>query len=188
MLCAKHIHSYIQFFQICSCHRFYIIKIHIISPLSYAHFFQLHGLIDLFWYDGGMKPPTPDEIRQEDRELFAEGMMLVGDKGKILCGFRGENPQVFSGPGARELGNAEREPMDQKSDNELVNTFKGVKSTYADFTLGEPISDAFNLAAISLRMGGQKLVWDTASGRITNMESANKYRTREYRQGWELTA
>src|ERR1700730_820000 len=46
---------------------------------------------DLYWYDGGMKPITPDEL--ESGSLEAEGMMFVGDKGKILSGFRNENPR-----------------------------------------------------------------------------------------------
>src|SRR6266516_3360298 len=49
--------------------------------------------LDLFWYDGSMKPPTPEEL--EERELEPEGMMFVGDQGKILAGFRGENAQII---------------------------------------------------------------------------------------------
>jgi hypothetical protein len=142
--------------------------------------------LDLFWYDGGMKPPTPEELRRDNRELPAEGLMLVGDKGRILCDFRGENPKVLSGPGVRGLDNTLKNG-DQGSGNELIDALKGSKSSFADFTLGGPIADAFNLAAISLKMGGQRLVWDAAGGRITNIESANEHLKREYRKGWELT-
>ena len=43
--------------------------------------------VDLFWYDGGMRPPTPPELEEDNREMPAEGMMFVGDKGKIMSGF-----------------------------------------------------------------------------------------------------
>ncbi len=144
--------------------------------------------LNLFWYDGGMKPPTPEEVEREDKGLSAEGMMFVGDKGKIICQFRGENPQIYSEH--KMLENEAETPQEEKSEHgsDWLNTARGIKSTYADFTLGGPISDAFNLAAISLRMGGQRLQWDSAGRLITNIESANKYLTREYRQGWELTA
>jgi hypothetical protein len=46
---------------------------------------------DLFWYDGGMKPVTPDEVYAAGKSLQREGMMFVGDKGKIIGGFRGES-------------------------------------------------------------------------------------------------
>src|SRR5262245_20995008 len=49
--------------------------------------------LDLFWYDGSMKPPTPEEVE----ELDAEGMMFVGDSGKILAGFHGETPRAIAG-------------------------------------------------------------------------------------------
>jgi hypothetical protein len=41
-----------------------------------------------------MKPNAPDEL--EGKPLEAEGMMFVGDKGKIIAGFRTENPEIDS--------------------------------------------------------------------------------------------
>jgi hypothetical protein len=68
-----------------------------------------------------------------------------------------------------------------------VASFKGGKPTYGDFLLAGPISDAFNLGAVSLRLGGRKLLFDAANRRVTNVPEANKYLSREYRAGWELT-
>jgi hypothetical protein len=51
--------------------------------------------IDIFWYDGGIKPPTPEELLSEDRTLSSDGMLLVGDKGKILGGFYCESPRII---------------------------------------------------------------------------------------------
>jgi hypothetical protein len=67
-----------------------------------------------------------------------------------------------------------------------VAACKGGPPTYGDFLQGGPISDAFNLAAISLRMGGRKLLFDSAAMKITNVPEANRHLTREYRPGWEL--
>jgi hypothetical protein len=153
--------------------------------------------VDLFWYDGSMRPPTPPEVEEDNKELASEGMMFVGDKGKILGGFRCEDPQIIPERRARELGKAAAAPPSEERgrgrgrggrDAAWVKTFQGGAPTYGDFTLGGPISDAFNLGAISLRLGGKRLVWDSANGKITNLPSANKYLTREYRKGWELTA
>src|ERR1035441_2149584 len=43
--------------------------------------------VDRFWYEGEMRPPTPPELEEDNREMPAEGMMFVGDKGKIMSGF-----------------------------------------------------------------------------------------------------
>ena len=67
-----------------------------------------------------------------------------------------------------------------------IAAFKGGPASYGDFTLAGPISDAVNLAAISLRLGGRRLLWDSAGARITNIPEANRLLAREYRPGWEL--
>jgi Oxidoreductase family, C-terminal alpha/beta domain len=141
--------------------------------------------LDLFWYDGSMKPRTPEEF-DETQELEQEGIMFVGDRGKIIAGFRGENPRVVGGE--RGEGRGEREGRRRSEGTALwVQAVKGGKPTYGDFLLAGPISDAFNLAAVSLRMGGERLLFDSANAKIKNVAEANKYLTREYRKGWELT-
>jgi predicted dehydrogenase len=151
--------------------------------------------IDLFWHDGSMKPPTPDEL--ESGTLEAEAMMFVGEKGKILAGFRGEDPRIIPAQKMRDYLQAKNlsEPQAspkgygrayRKSIDRWVSACKGGPPTYGDFLQGGPISDAFNLAAVSLRLGGQKLLFDSANMRITNVPEANRHLVREYRPGWEL--
>jgi len=67
-----------------------------------------------------------------------------------------------------------------------ISAFKGGPPSYGDFLLAGPICDAVNLASVSLRLGGRRLLFDAASARITNMPEANKLLTREYRPGWEI--
>ena len=142
--------------------------------------------LDLFWYDGSMKPPTPEEL--EERELEPEGMMFVGDQGKILAGFHGEAPQILKGQNSKVSGK-KSEARSQRSEAVAlwVAAIKGGKATYGDFLLAGPISDAFNLGAVSLRLGGRRLLFDSANMKVTNLPEANQYLGREYRKGWELT-
>jgi len=154
--------------------------------------------LDLFWYDGSMRPPTPEELEADNKELQAEGMMFVGDKGKILAEFRGEKPRIIPERKMREYQAAEK-PADPAQQREAgqgrraasgawVAACKGGPATYGDFLLAGPISDAFNLAAVSLRLGGRRLRFDAAAMKVTNVDEANKCLVREYRPGWELTA
>ena len=39
----------------------------------------------------------PIELLNDNKELPQEGMMFVGDSGKILAGFNVQNPQIISG-------------------------------------------------------------------------------------------
>jgi hypothetical protein len=157
--------------------------------------------LDLYWYDGGIKPPAPDELMAENKELEEEGMMFVGDNGKILGGFRSEDAQLIPEtkmrayrtahnlpePAPRERGRGRRRGGDPSARTAAwVTAFKGGPMSYGDFTLAGPISDAINLASISLQLGGRRLLWDSASARITNIPEANRLLSREYRPGWEL--
>jgi hypothetical protein len=159
--------------------------------------------LDIFWYDGGIKPPVPDEIMAENEELPEEGMMFVGDKGKILGGFRSENPQLIPEarmrafrkannlpeppPRQRRGGGGGRQGGDPRARNAAwITAFKGGPASFGDFQRARPISDAVNLAAISLRLGGRRILWDSGAARITNIADANRLLTREYRPGWEI--
>jgi predicted dehydrogenase len=159
--------------------------------------------LDIFWYDGGIKPPVPEELMAQNRELAEEGMLLVGDEGKILGGFRAESAQLIpdekmraytaanrasepAPPERRQRGDQDNRPRVSARDQVWIDAFKGGPLTYGDFTLAGPISDAINLAAISLRLGGRRLLWDAVAARVTNVPEANALLTREYREGWKI--
>ena len=124
--------------------------------------------------------------------------MFVGDKGKILAEFRGEKPRIIPERKMREYEAAEKtanaarqgEPGQGRhaAGTSWVAACKGGPATYGDFLLAGPIAYAFNLAAVSLRLGGRRLLFDAAAMKITNADEANKYLTRDYRPGWELGA
>jgi predicted dehydrogenase len=154
------------------------------------------GGLDIFWYDGGIKPPVPEELMAENKELAEEGMLFVGDKGKILGGFLSENPQLIPESKMRSYREVNKLPEPAADANSRqgragrevgwITAFKGGPASYGDFLLAGPICDAFNLAAISLRLGGRRLMWDSAAAKITNVSEANKLLSREYRPGWEM--
>ncbi|MBN1481606.1 gfo/Idh/MocA family oxidoreductase [candidate division KSB1 bacterium] len=142
---------------------------------------------DLFWYDGGMKPFIPEELKEDNRDITDEGMMFVGDKGKILAGFSGEHPEIIPArrmhayQGEKELPERER---GRRSDT-WAAAIKNDKESPGSFIYAGTVTEAINLAAVALRTG-KKVDYDSANMKITNDETANAYLTREYREGWEL--
>ena len=146
--------------------------------------------VDLIWYDGGMRPPTPPELEAENKELPAEGMMFVGRKGSILAGFRVESPRLLRAKKAHqhpmpEVPAAKRpEPEVAPSMRQWTAAVRGGAQSPGSFLNAGPISEAVNLYAVALRTG-RTLRYDAANRKITNVPEANKYLSREYRQGWE---
>lgn len=138
----------------------------------------------LHWYDGGMKPPTPEELG--DKELAAEGMMLVGDKGFILGDFRGEKPRLYPDKLMKSvMGDAKYEEETESGDRHWIEPFKNKKESPGSFLLASPITETIQLGALALR-AGKRVVYDSSTMKITNDEAANKLLFREYRKGWEL--
>ena len=145
--------------------------------------------VDTFWYDGGMKPETPEELYEDDEDLADEGMLFIGDKGKILCDFRANKPRLIpheKPQGVRGLGRRTghrhddaRRRMGERHPN------KGTKSK-GSFEQVAPLAEAVTLANIALRVPYKRLLWDAQKMEFTNSADANKYVRREqYRQGWE---
>src|SRR5882724_3441940 len=53
--------------------------------------------VKMYWMDGGLLPERPDELGPD--ELFGDrdgcGVMIVGTKGKMMCGTYGMNPRLL---------------------------------------------------------------------------------------------
>src|ERR1017187_3197367 len=149
--------------------------------------------VDLIWYEGGLRPPTPEEMDEDHQEFTPEGMMFVGDKGKILAGFHVDSPRLI--PAKRMRGIAAPEPPPRRQAGEQPRLSAGLqqwlgackgsgRQSPGNFLNAWPISEAVNLYAIALRTG-RKLQWDAEGMKITNLPDANKHLSREYRKGWE---
>jgi hypothetical protein len=146
--------------------------------------------VDLIWYDGGMRPPTPEEL---DGELQAEQMLFVGDQGKILAGFNVQNPRLIRG---RTMSGSVVRPAPQGQQpragyepspgiKQWIAACRGATQQSAgSFLNAWPISEAVNLYAAALR-SRRRLLYDPEKMEITNYAAANKYLTREYRKGFE---
>jgi hypothetical protein len=140
----------------------------------------------LTWYDGGLKPPRPDAL--DDRlRLPEEGLLFIGERGTILCGFSGRRPrlipeakmQAFRRP-ARML------PRSPGNDREWLEACKGGKTKPgANFEFSGLVTETFLLGNVAVRTGG-RLLWDRANLKAVGLALADAYIRPERRKGWEL--
>ncbi|MFB3827121.1 MAG: Gfo/Idh/MocA family protein [Bryobacteraceae bacterium] len=146
--------------------------------------------VRLSWYDGGLKPPRPEGLSDEQARRYfarnAEGIMYVGEKGIILGGFNGDNPRVLpdnpnyrSRETPRGRGPERRDPVVEQ----FIAGCKGGPLPAANFGTQAPVTEAFLLGCIAQRMPGEKLRWDTAAMKFDNT-AANQYVDPPYRTGW----
>ena len=141
--------------------------------------------IDLFWYDGGMRPAVPPEMRSAGKSLEREGIMFVGEKGVIAGGFRGEDPVIYPDNKAAVKGEPTPEAYGQKTNDIWISAFKSKTQSPGSFLYAGPVTETILLGAVALR-AGKRVEYDSANMKITNLPEANKYLVREYRKGWEM--
>ena len=106
---------------------------------------------DLFWYDGGMRPATPEELG--NGSLEPEGMMFVGDKGKILAGFRTENPRLLPETKWKTYLNGQEPPKEENIEGGpfWIDAFKNKKQSPGSFLYARPVTETILLGAVALQ-------------------------------------
>ncbi|MEJ2704934.1 MAG: Gfo/Idh/MocA family oxidoreductase [Sedimentisphaerales bacterium] len=144
--------------------------------------------VKLHWYDGGILPARPDEL-DEGRELSAEdGLIFVGDKGKMYVeGWGGNSPRLI--PEARMKAYKQPPktlPRSIGHHAEWIQACKTGSATRSNFSFAGPLTEAVLLGTVCIRVGGKKLVWDSENFRVTNLPEANDYLHYKYRSGWSL--
>jgi predicted dehydrogenase len=141
--------------------------------------------LELFWYDGGMRPRLPEVIRTHNVEMAREGILFVGDQGAILAGFNGQSPQLFA-RGKREPLFKEEKPARRLG--RVISWLEAIKEgteSPGSFLNAGPITDTVNLGTVALR-AGRKVIFDSRTMTVTNVAAANRLLRRDYRKGWEL--
>jgi hypothetical protein len=141
---------------------------------------------ELYWYDGGMKPNIPDEL-ENAAELPAEGMMIVGEQGKIMAGFYGENPKLIPETRMKDWLKGRSLPPDKRDMKQdlWIDAFLSRKESPGSFLLAGSVTETIQLGAVALRTG-KRLLYDSAAMSITNAPELDRYFRREYRPGWEI--
>ncbi len=128
-----------------------------------------------YWYDGGEKPAIEDMPEGFPAERLEEdtGQAFLGTEGfipgNIKEGFE-EPPEMLP----RSVGHYQ----------EFIQACKGGPKTWSNFDYAAPVTETVLLGNVALR-AGEKIEWD--GEKVTNIESANEFLHREYRDGWSLT-
>ncbi len=112
--------------------------------------------VKLFWYDGGLKPPTPDEL-EEGRTMGDQygGTIYVGTKGKILTGSHGANGvRIIPEKAMLEYEKPPKSiPRSPGHHQEWIEACKGGKPALSNFDYAGPMTETVLLGNIALRTG-----------------------------------
>ena len=171
--------------------------------------------IEMTWSDGGIRPAHPEWI-PADHDIGGRdsknGVLIIGKKGIISTNINDSSPlmpKLYLKNGKTEFG-----PEIEKSDEpEYGHQRKWVDACKAGFNSPEhraltssfdyagPMTETVLMGNLAIRsymlqrenskgqkefFGRRKLLWDGDKMRITNLEDANQFVGRIYREGWEM--
>jgi predicted dehydrogenase len=137
--------------------------------------------VTITWWDGGLKPPQPEEMDSDSEFGENDWLLIVGDKGKMY------GHVVIPNARAREIGPPPR--VINRSPGHYVEWIQACKggpaagSNFVDHAAH--LAEVILLGNIAIRTK-EKLLWDGPGGRFTNSAAANQLLNPPYRSGWSL--
>jgi hypothetical protein len=116
-----------------------------------------------------------------------EGLLFIGDRGTLLCGFTGGNPKLIPESKMKDFKQPPKTlPRSPGNEREWLDACKGSQTKPgANFEFSSTVTETLQLGNLALRTG-ERLIWDAASLKVTNTASAQKYIAPEVREGWTL--
>ncbi len=156
----------------------------------------------LYWYDGGKMPPKdlmPSKELTKDifnnKKASKSGSLMVGSKGTFF------SPNDYGAEFAllpldkfKDFKKPEptlpRLPTGKGDFNythflEFAVACKGGPASMSNFGYAGRLTETMILGNIALR-AGENIEWDAKHMKVTNVPSANKFVTRDYRKGFEV--
>ncbi len=166
--------------------------------------------VELIWYDGGIMPKRPIELKPG--EAFGNsdgGCLFEGTRGKLMCDVYGRNPRLLP-LSSMEYFKQPEPTLERVPEGHQQNFVKAIKEgtpTSSDFSYSGPLTETVLMGNLAIRSynykvlkpgkkpgdwdpydfpGRTRLEWDGKNMKITNFDIANQFVKREYRKGWEL--
>lgn len=144
--------------------------------------------VKLTWYSGLM-PPRPDEL-EPGRDLvqsYGNGILFIGDKGKIMCPGWAGNPRLLPESKMRAY-KLPRKTLPRVGGiyRDWINACKKKgKKASSDFEYAGPLTEVILMGVAAMRTE-EKLYWDGPNMQATNYPEADQYIRPEYYNGWVL--
>lgn len=142
--------------------------------------------VQLYWYDGGLRPPRPACL-EPDRELpTAGGSLIVGDTGAILSGIWSGSPRIIPDEKMRRFEPpAPTIPRSKGHHRDWIEASKGGPAASANFDYAARLTEIVLLGSVALRTGST-VYWDGPGMRAINLPEAEPLVRGHFRKGWEL--
>jgi len=145
--------------------------------------------VKMIWYDGAKLPPRPEEL-EEGRRIGDNGILFVGDKGKLLGGSHAGVPRLIPEARMKEYGRPPKTlPRSPGHHQEWIEACKAGKPQDAKsgFWYAGPFVEALLVGNLAVRLQ-KRVEWDSEKMRSPNCPEADNYITKFYRAGFDFVS
>jgi predicted dehydrogenase len=142
--------------------------------------------VKMNWYEGLM-PPRPDEL-EPGRDLTGDGngILFIGDKGKLMCPGWAGNPRLIPESRMKEYRLPPKTiPRVGGIYRDWINACKSGAKASSDFSYSGPLAEVILMGVIAMRTE-EKIYWDGPAMKAVNFPDVDRYVTPEYKNGWKL--
>ena len=141
-----------------------------------------HPALTLYWYDGGKKPPLPEEMARG--EWDDNGVLFVGDRGKI---YRNRLiPESLMKDVQRPAPTLPRIPNEDHY-QDWLEACRGGRPASSNFDVAGPLTETVLLGNVALKLR-RAITWDARRMRVPGVREADALIRGADRMGWEASA
>ena len=144
--------------------------------------------VKLHWYDGGLLPELPEDLEPEP-EAAGVGHDLRRRQGQDVVRDLLREPAPHPGDGHAGLpapaeDSASRVPEGRDGhEKNWLDAIRQKGQAVSNFDYAGPFTEIVLLGNVALRYPGQRLLWDSATMKVTNMPDADQFVQHNYRPG-----
>ena len=166
--------------------------------------------VKLAWYDGGIRPERPDELGSDEQMGdWNGGVIFEGTEGKLMCDTYGDNPRLLPTSKMKDFKppKPKYRRIEEGHYQSWVKACKGGEKPVSNFDIAGPLTEIILMGNLAVRSynhrvlkegkkptdwnpweypGRKQLEWNGKAMKITNLDLANEFVNREYREGWSL--
>ena len=138
--------------------------------------------VEVWWYDGGLKPPRPEGLPEGvDLNNAGGGVIFHGTKDTLICGCYGKDPYLVSGrvPDAPKVCREVKVSHQQDWIRACKEDASVRVPSVSDFSQAGPFNEMVVMGVLAVRLQelNQVLEWDGRNMRFTNIPKDATIRT-----------
>ena len=141
--------------------------------------------IKFSWWDGKHEQKRPEEL-EENRKMGNNGVIVIGDKGKILGGGWSDSPRIIPETKMKEYKRPPITlPRSKGHHRDWLDACKNGGPTVSNFQYGAKLTEFILLGTLAVR-AGKRIYWDDEQMKAKEMPILDSIIREEYIPEWDL--